>query len=745
MGRNQFHHRGGNRGGGRPGNRHRGAGGHHSSFKHRGGGGGQHRSSSPRGGKFSFGNGRQQQPAKTREPVAVSNVKEDQVFITEYVTEGEGFLGILKSRFSDFQVNEIDCDGKEAVLTDEKAPTPPESEEQSNEESEKELVQLISQENVDKIRKIADSKGKCNDIVVVDVTEMSKEDRGKIHNSAKSIFGKAIVGSTVTKNDKKLITFAAFNKFQQVDRREKWMWPHRFTHFLLYKENEDTIQATSQLAELLKCSPSAFAYAGTKDRRAKTTQWVSMKMYHPSKIVAAAAKIRQLTVGNFCFKPEQLKLGQLQGNRFRIALRQVSAEETVIRKSLESFQEKGFINYFGLQRFGNSATVPTYKVGLEILKSCWQEAVNLILKPRENDHWYMKACREEYQKTRDPRSALDKLSPKNKSIEKQVLSWLVDHKNDFKGALQRIPRNVRLLYCHSYQSLIWNRVASRRLKELGYQLIPGDLVYVDKTVSAELPIEDAPIELQDNPPEEESEESSETSVFKNLVKPLTEADIASGQYTLFDVVLPLPGHDITYPANECGKWYEDMMAEDGLSSEKLKSKIKKESLGGAYRKMVIKPQNLSWKLTTYADPSDILILSDLEKLKGVKEPEPKEDASNKALILDFQLPSSSYATMALREILKADTSAMHQRSLEQVQSTKRADEPPAESTPEEQPIESDTTDKNDKPTEDAPAAEDEPEKETSLESTTNDDGSPTNADESPQEEEPVVKKPKLDQ
>lgn len=380
----------------------------------------------------------------------------------------------------------------------------------------------------------------------------------------------------------------------------------------------------------------------------------------------------------------------------------------------------------------------------------------MILKPRENDHWYMKACREEYQKSRNPKTALDKLSPKNKSIEKQVLAWLVYHKNDFKGALQRIPRNVRLLYCHSYQSLIWNRVASRRLKELGYQLIPGDLVYVDKTVSAELPIEDdAPVELQDNPPEEESEEpseASETSAFKNLVKPLTEADIASGQYTLFDVVLPLPGHDITYPANECGKWYEDIMAEDGLSSEKLKSKIKKESLGGAYRKMVVKPENLNWKLACYADPLDVLILSDLEKLKGVQEPVAKKDASSKALILDFQLPSSSYATMALREILKADTSALHQRSLEQVQSsTKEVTEPATESTPsEEQPAESDTTsatnatDKNTESTEDAAAAQDEPEKQTSLESTPKDDESPTNVDDSVQEEEPSTKKPKLE-
>lgn len=75
----------------------------------------------------------------------------------------------------------------------------------------------------------------------------------------------------------------------------------------------------------------------------------------------------------------------------------------------------------------------------------------------------------------------------------------------------------------------------------------------------------------------------------------------------------------------------------------------------------------------YHQETDALIQSDIEELR--KEPVPinVEDGPLKALVLDFCLPSSSYATMALREILKEDTSAATQS-----EASKRAREETAE-------------------------------------------------------------------
>lgn len=51
-----------------------------------------------------------------------NNLKEPQAGITEYVSDNKGFTGVLKSRFSDFHVSEIDLNGKVLQLDDFKVP-----------------------------------------------------------------------------------------------------------------------------------------------------------------------------------------------------------------------------------------------------------------------------------------------------------------------------------------------------------------------------------------------------------------------------------------------------------------------------------------------------------------------------------------------------------------------------------------------------------------------------------------------
>lgn len=73
----------------------------------------------------------------------------------------------------------------------------------------------------------------------------------------------------------------------------------------------------------------------------------------------------------------------------------------------------------------------------------------------------------------------------------------------------------------------------------------------------------------------------------------------------------------------------------------------------------------------YHADTDALIQSDIEEIRKQPVPTSADDGTLKALVLDFNLPSSSYATMALREILKQDTSAASQCRLQQQETAKR--------------------------------------------------------------------------
>jgi tRNA pseudouridine13 synthase len=79
-------------------------------------------------------------------------------------------------------------------------------------------------------------------------------------------------------------------------------------------------------------------------------------------------------------------------------------------------------------------------------------------------------------------------------------------------------------------------------------------------------------------------------------------------------------------------------------------------LTGAYRKVFVIAEKFEWRFIKHNSLDDSLILSDIEKLEGKAKPEDVADGKFNALILKFQLPSSVYATMLLREVMKVDTS-----------------------------------------------------------------------------------------
>lgn len=70
---------------------------------------------------------------------------------------------------------------------------------------------------------------------------------------------------------------------------------------------------------------------------------------------------------------------------------------------------------------------------------------------------------------------------------------------------------------------------------------------------------------------------------RTAVTVLTEEHLKSGQFTIHDVVLPLPGYDVVYPDNEFKEHYRQIMANDGLDIDNMRRKVRDYALSGAYR------------------------------------------------------------------------------------------------------------------------------------------------------------------
>ena len=89
------------------------------------------------------------------------------------------------------------------------------------------------------------------------------------------------------------------------------------------------------------------------------------------------------------------------------------------------------------------------------------------------------------------------------------------------------------------------------------------------------------------------------------------------------------------------------------------------SLGGSYRKILHLPKELSWSVLRYTDPDVALAQADEDKLLGFDPPVIDDNGKFIALQVQLTLGTAAYATMALREVTKTETSSHYQSGLTQ--------------------------------------------------------------------------------
>ncbi|KAI9596487.1 pseudouridine synthase [Syncephalis fuscata] len=436
--------------------------------------------------------------------------------------------------------------------------------------------------------------------------------------------------------------------------------PGLYCQFLLYKEGKDTMDAIEHISRVTRLNSRTFSYAGTKDRQAVTVQRVTAHKVTADRLLQVNQNRAPVRVGNFSYVKAPLRLGDLGGNRFVIVLRDVKgcSEEDLVA-SLVSLRDYGFINYYGTQRFG-TGTVSTQKIGACMLRADWESAVTLLLTPdtvigQENSRHAQ--AREHWKEHGDPAAAA-KLFPNHCVAERAILNYFSRKEgncNDYYGAVMAMPINMRKLYAHSYQSYVWNCAATERIKRYGLKPVIGDLaVEADRTNDEE--------ELAGNEETLADKADEDTNHGDRIQSVVTITAENIHLYTTKDIVLPLPGHHIEYPSNEIGQFITTLMEKDGLDPLNMERKVDFISLPGSYRRVFAIPRDLRWELLRYDDPTAPLTLSDLDKLQN--KPNIHSDTGKYlAIRLALTLTAGQYATMALRELMRQDTSPAFQFNL----------------------------------------------------------------------------------
>ena len=437
----------------------------------------------------------------------------------------------------------------------------------------------------------------------------------------------------------------------------------RYLHFSLYKENKDTMEAISWLSRQVKMSPRSFQFAGTKDRRAVTVQRVSVERVLVNAMIQAGRTLKQAWIGNFEYQPQPLQLGDLTGNEFVITLRDcdfhypvpleskiiLEGAQAVVREAVHNLSERGFINYYGLQRFGTYA-LGTEVVGVKMLQGDFQGAVDAILdySPASLAAAQNPATGNTDRVSMDDRARAHALHsfrttdgsgpalremPRRYSAETSIIRHLTGrptHRQDYQGALQTISRNLRLMYVHAYQSLVWNVAVSERWKRFGSSVIEGDLVLVnDHTDKVEGAKKHEDVDTDGEAvvlPATDDRATNPDDIFERA-RALTAEEAESGNYSIFDIVLPTPGYDIIYPSNEIGKFYEEFMASErggGLNPHEMRRQWKDISLSGSYRKILARPaKDFSFEIKTYKDEDEQFVVTDLDRLGLESRPQRK--------------------------------------------------------------------------------------------------------------------------
>jgi tRNA pseudouridine13 synthase len=265
----------------------------------------------------------------------------------------------------------------------------------------------------------------------------------------------------------------------------------------------DTNDFARRISDALGISRERVSWAGTKDKRAVTTQLFTLREVDPDDLPA----IRGADIEPLGRAGRRLSFGDLAGNAFDIrvtdAVEEAPERVADVVSDLRAFggdadgaeggAAVGVPNYFGQQRFGSRRPV-THRVGLAVVREDFREAVRLYAgNPSETEPDDTRAARARVDDAfgvaggdaaddagpaadgtgdGDWAACLDAI-PGKLRFERSMVHRLADRgvspdappdHEDWRHALEAVPSNLQRLFVNAAQSSLFNRMLSERLR-----------------------------------------------------------------------------------------------------------------------------------------------------------------------------------------------------------------------------------------------------------------------------------------
>ncbi|MCX6657494.1 MAG: tRNA pseudouridine(13) synthase TruD [Euryarchaeota archaeon] len=233
----------------------------------------------------------------------------------------------------------------------------------------------------------------------------------------------------------------------------------------VWHRNWEANRLVRRLGSNLRIGRAKIGFAGTKDGRSVSTQLMSFNA--PIEAVQSLA-IPDVEILDAYRARRMISIGDLVGNRFKIGVADIDAgvDAKAICDSVKAKLDSigGFPNFFGIQRFGSVRPI-THLIGKDLIRGDFEGAVmRYVANPMDEEGSEANDARRALQETRDFERAFREF-PMKLSFERTMIGHIKDNPTDYLGALRLLPYNLLMMFVHAYQSHLFNRILSERIRK----------------------------------------------------------------------------------------------------------------------------------------------------------------------------------------------------------------------------------------------------------------------------------------